>query len=75
MTKAEEVKELKENLEYANSTIDELETDKKEILELLCKLWTSLNHQTEFDKEIYDLLKYEHKLPKYLSPYFIKPLI
>jgi hypothetical protein len=69
-----EIEELKEDLEYANSTIDNLEIDKKDCLELLCKLWTSLNKQTEFDKEIYDLLKYEKKLPRYLSPYFIKPL-
>lgn len=75
MTQAEKIEELEESLEYANSTIDNLEFDKKEALELLCKLWTSLNHQTEFDKEIYDLLKFENKLPRYLSPYFIKPLI
>jgi hypothetical protein len=68
------IEELEETLEYANSTIDQLEEEKKAILELLCKLWVSLDKQTEFDKEIYYLLKYEKKLPKYLTPYFLKPL-
>lgn len=69
------IEELEETLEYANSTIDQLEEDKKGILELLCKLWVSLDKQTEFDEEIYDLLKYENKLLRYLTPYFIKEKI
>lgn len=68
------IEELEETLEYANSTIDQLEEDKKETLELLCKLWVSLNKQTEFDEEIYHTLRYEKKLPKYFTPYFLKPL-
>lgn len=54
--------------------LDDIEEHKEQSLELLALLWLFQEKQTPWDKEIEDLLKTTDLLPKFYTPYFIKPL-
>jgi len=55
--------------------LDDIEENKDNALRLLTNLYLSKTHQTEWDKEINDLLmSIPDLLPRYVTPYFIKLL-
>lgn len=65
--------DVEEQRDDLQRSLDDITEDDLLAAKLLIQLWTSLSIQTEFDKDIDELIRgYPQLLPKYYTPYFLK---